>query len=308
MLSRPQGHSAAGRIMSMKNSNEPATFWLAAQCLNQLHHQQRAPIYQYVRRYQFRTLELSSAGLPGHIVHLGRLALLIQLRLGVLMQLRLGVLIQIRLGVLIQIRLGVLIQLRLGVLIQIRLGVLIQFRLGVLIQIRLGVLIQPRLGVLIQIRLGVLIQLWLGVLMQIRLGGLIQLLLKIDHRASSQLLPLNISFDFTGNRSDVTAVYPLTWHPVGGLLTDRSAFRQLPSQYELICCYWISWWALRRTGFLLACSKARSDGLLTASCNTLRRADFTCVRRPLNTVVPPYPLIQCPRITAARKGIEKLNK
>ena len=40
-LSRPQGHSAAGRIMSMKNpvtatGIEPATFWLVVQCLNQL--------------------------------------------------------------------------------------------------------------------------------------------------------------------------------------------------------------------------------------------------------------------------------
>jgi hypothetical protein len=40
-MSQPQGHSAAGRIMSMKNSNapssiEPATFLLVGQCLNQL--------------------------------------------------------------------------------------------------------------------------------------------------------------------------------------------------------------------------------------------------------------------------------
>ena len=42
LLSRPQGHSAAERIMSMKNynmiGNQPVTFWIVQQCLNQLCH------------------------------------------------------------------------------------------------------------------------------------------------------------------------------------------------------------------------------------------------------------------------------
>ena len=40
-LSRPQGRSTAGRIMSMKNSYDPIgnrTFWLVPQCFNQLRH------------------------------------------------------------------------------------------------------------------------------------------------------------------------------------------------------------------------------------------------------------------------------
>jgi hypothetical protein len=42
-LNRHQGHSAAGRIMSMKNSNdniEPATFRLVAEYLNHLRYRQ----------------------------------------------------------------------------------------------------------------------------------------------------------------------------------------------------------------------------------------------------------------------------
>jgi hypothetical protein len=47
-LSQSQGHSAAGRIMSMKNSMipsgiEPATFCLVAQRLNQLRHREPQP-------------------------------------------------------------------------------------------------------------------------------------------------------------------------------------------------------------------------------------------------------------------------
>jgi len=37
-MSLSQSHSAVGKIMSMKNPNEPATFRLKAQCLNQFRH------------------------------------------------------------------------------------------------------------------------------------------------------------------------------------------------------------------------------------------------------------------------------
>jgi hypothetical protein len=37
-LSRPQGHSDAGRNISMKNSNDNIGFRFVAQCLNQLRH------------------------------------------------------------------------------------------------------------------------------------------------------------------------------------------------------------------------------------------------------------------------------
>ena len=64
-----------------------------------------------------------------------------------------------------------------------------------------------------------------------------------------------------------------------------------PPQYQLICRYLINWRAPRQTGFQLACShwqhtKARSDGLLTASCNTLRRAGF-------GTTVSTVPKFRC---------------
>jgi hypothetical protein len=84
----------------------------------------------------------------------------------------------------------------------------------------------------------------------------------------------SVSFDFSANRPDVTAVYALTWHPVGHLLTDRSAFRQLPStgQINLSLFNKLKGSSKNRFSTCLFSLIARSDGLLTASCNTLRRA------------------------------------
>ena len=52
-----RGHSAAGRIMSMKNSNdtigiEPATFWVVVKCLNQVSH--RVPLERVKDVLMFR--------------------------------------------------------------------------------------------------------------------------------------------------------------------------------------------------------------------------------------------------------------
>ena len=46
-LSRRQGHSAVGRIKTMKNPNDPATFQRVAQCLNQQFHRVLPSSKQY---------------------------------------------------------------------------------------------------------------------------------------------------------------------------------------------------------------------------------------------------------------------
>ena len=70
-LSRPHGHNAAGRIMSMKNSNDiirNRTFGLLGQCLNHLRH--RMLRVRWTGRLFFTNYVLSnqwSKFLPRHI-------------------------------------------------------------------------------------------------------------------------------------------------------------------------------------------------------------------------------------------------
>jgi hypothetical protein len=66
-LSRPQGHSVAGRIRSIEKSNdlirvEPTTFWLIMYCLNEL--RCRVPPSVTVKRMMFLVVKLSSLEKP----------------------------------------------------------------------------------------------------------------------------------------------------------------------------------------------------------------------------------------------------
>jgi hypothetical protein len=73
-LSRSQGHSAARRIMSMKNSfdtigNEPSTFRLVVQCLNQLRHSMPYPLLGGPKKYQYMFSVLLTIFFQPRILH-----------------------------------------------------------------------------------------------------------------------------------------------------------------------------------------------------------------------------------------------